>query len=348
MARLDTEVRDLLEKFVCVRLVQMKGVDLSLFQFDSDLTWCAFLMNGDGAIYGRYGTKCGQGALAKVSIPGFRKALERALDLHSKWPAVRPALEKKKGSAPLWRFPEAIPAHNGKFGGAPGRRNCIHCHNVLGGERQSFFQQKKPLPDTMVWTYPQPETVGLEIEPDEGNRVKVVWPGSAADKAGVQVGDVIETMAGQPILSIADIQFILHNTPEKAEVALEVKRGGASAKATLSLSGPWRKEDISWRTTTWALRPGFRSDALSPEEKRALGFAPDKLALKLRGVGNNSPAKSAGFKQDDVLLSVNGLDAPWTETEFLAYLRQKCVAGSEVPVVLWRSGKRIQEKLPVP
>src|SRR5438046_8742558 len=49
--REDAELAALLEKFVCVRLVQAYGMDLSLFQFDMDLNWAVVIMNGDRSIY---------------------------------------------------------------------------------------------------------------------------------------------------------------------------------------------------------------------------------------------------------------------------------------------------------
>ena len=38
-----------------MRLVRITGVDLRLFEFDYDLTWFAFFLSADGAVYGRYG-----------------------------------------------------------------------------------------------------------------------------------------------------------------------------------------------------------------------------------------------------------------------------------------------------
>lgn len=46
----DPGVRDLLDKFVCVRIVQTNGMDLSLFQFDYDQSWAAFFMNADTTV----------------------------------------------------------------------------------------------------------------------------------------------------------------------------------------------------------------------------------------------------------------------------------------------------------
>ena len=72
----------MLDKFVCVRIVQANGMDLTLFQFDYDLTWAAFFLNADRTIYGRYGTRSRSNRKDDVSLPGFTKAMTAALALH--------------------------------------------------------------------------------------------------------------------------------------------------------------------------------------------------------------------------------------------------------------------------
>jgi len=57
VAELDPRIQDLLEKFVCVRVITTNGMDLSLFQYDYDQSWAAFILNADRTIYGRYGTR---------------------------------------------------------------------------------------------------------------------------------------------------------------------------------------------------------------------------------------------------------------------------------------------------
>ncbi len=66
------KVRELAkEKFVSVRQVEMKDVDLSLFEFDHDLNWAAMFINADGTIYARYGTQSAEGPDAYNSIDGL-------------------------------------------------------------------------------------------------------------------------------------------------------------------------------------------------------------------------------------------------------------------------------------
>ena len=64
-----------MEQFVRVRVVQGNGMDLSLFQFDYDLTFAVFFMNADKTIYGRFGTRAEYENAAKdISIESFKGA----------------------------------------------------------------------------------------------------------------------------------------------------------------------------------------------------------------------------------------------------------------------------------
>src|SRR5205814_346300 len=83
----DPRVRPLLERFVCVRLVSTNGLDLGLFQFDYDQSFAAFLLNADGTVYGRFGTRSHRTSWADdVSVEGLAKALQGALELHGDYP----------------------------------------------------------------------------------------------------------------------------------------------------------------------------------------------------------------------------------------------------------------------
>ena len=60
VVRHDPQIKNLMDQFVRVRIVQANGMDLSLFQFDLDLTFAVFLMNADKTIYGRFGSRSDQ------------------------------------------------------------------------------------------------------------------------------------------------------------------------------------------------------------------------------------------------------------------------------------------------
>src|SRR5919199_102976 len=79
VARRDPIIRDLLDQFVCVRIVQANTIDLTHFQHDFDQSFAAYLMNPDLIIYGRFGTRSGRPEHEEISLEGLRKAMESAL-----------------------------------------------------------------------------------------------------------------------------------------------------------------------------------------------------------------------------------------------------------------------------
>jgi len=250
-----------MDKFVCVRLVQANAMDLSLFQFDFDLTFAVFFMNADKTIYGRFGSRSERKDATKdISMEGFRKALAAALDLHKKYPSNKASLSSKQNQPPRFKVPEEYPSLRGKYKSTldyEGKvvQSCMHCHQVGEAERTFFRADRKPIPDEVVYPWPMPNVIGLAFDPQEKAKVSGVAQESAAEQAGVKIGDEILTLQWQPILSIADVQWVLHNASQPATLTAEVLRGKKKLKLTLSLANDWRRHsDISWRTSSWDLR----------------------------------------------------------------------------------------------
>ncbi len=74
----DPIVAKLLDQYVCVRIPHANGMDLSIFQFDYDQSWAAFLMEPDMTILGRYGTRSSQkDSTNDVSLEGFARRARR-------------------------------------------------------------------------------------------------------------------------------------------------------------------------------------------------------------------------------------------------------------------------------
>src|SRR5438067_3421801 len=93
----DTDLVPLLDRFVCVRVINANALDLSLFQFDYDLSFSTLFFNGDGAVYGRYGSWTHQKNSQDKTTAGYKAALEAALALHHGYPANKAALAGKQG-----------------------------------------------------------------------------------------------------------------------------------------------------------------------------------------------------------------------------------------------------------
>jgi serine protease Do len=340
---------ELLEKFVCVRAVEMEGVDLSLFQFDYDETWAAFFLNADRTIYGRYGTRASRGADegVDVSVAGLEKALEGALEIHAGYPANRASLAGKKGPPPHAKEIRSFPIFKSRFAEDP-PRGCAHCHHVWEALRSVPREARKPLPDELLWVYPKPDRLGLKLDLGERALVRTVAEGSAGARAGFRPGDRILALEGQPILSIADVQWVLQHAKPPCDLAADVDRGGERRALTLRLDPGWRQgEDIAWRTSTGAIRP-FRWQEATPEQRRALGVKDDALCAQVLGFPKVGPGQRAGLAIGDFLVEIDGSPRAVSENRWYEFLFQEKARGEPVALTVIRGGKRLRLVLAAP
>src|SRR4051812_33813523 len=132
VARRDPIIRDLLDEFVCVRIVQANTIDLTHFQHDFDQSFAAYLMNPDLTIYARYGTRSERPEWEDISLEGLRKAMEAALRLHRNYEHVQSTLAGKQVKPTRYKTPRDYPGLAGKYGTTldyEGQvaRSCMHC-----------------------------------------------------------------------------------------------------------------------------------------------------------------------------------------------------------------------------
>ena len=177
---------------------------------------------------------------------------------------------------------------------------------------------------------------------------------SPAERAGFQAGDEILRLGGQPLLSIADVQWVLHNAPAAARLPAEVRRDGKILHRTLDLREGWRRGDISWRATTWDLRRmvtgGLVLEDQPAADRKKAGLSDNVLALRVKFVGQNGPhaaGKNAGFTQGDVFVAVEGKSDRVTDGELMAALVKRTRPGDKVPVTVLRGGQKVELVMPM-
>jgi serine protease Do len=356
----DERIKPLLEKFVRVRLISANGLDLSLFQFDTDQSFAVFMLNADGTIYGRFGTRSDQRNWTDdVSIAGLAKALEGGLALHEGYPANKAALDGKKGPPPDFAVPEKYPKLAGKYGSQLNYegnvvQSCIHCHQIGDAQKQYYRDTNGKIPERVLFPYPHPKALGLILDPEQCATVLRIEPGSLGEKAGFRAGDTIQSLAGQPPLSIGDVQWVLQQVPASGgSVKATVKRDGKIADITLDLPRGWRqRDDIAWRASSWELRRmglgAMYLKPLTPQQRAEQKLPAGSMALRAEHVGQFAPhdvAKKAGVVKDDVLISFNGRTDFQRETDVLAYALNELPVGSKVPAVFLRNGEKINVEL---
>lgn len=362
VVRRNETVRSLMDQFVCIRIVKANGLDLSLFQYDYDQSFHAFLMNADGTIYGRFGTRSeSKDETQDMTMQGFARALELALAWHKQYPEQKELFAAKRGPKPLVERPEQYPLLSGKYDskldyeGNKLVQSCIHCHQVREAERHYYRESGKPMPETVLYPFPLPKVIGLTMNALEAAEVKSVADGSHAAQAGLRPGDRITTFNGDPILSIADMQWVLHRFPSAGSLPIRVKRGEQTANLALDLPEGWRtNSDISWRATSWDLRRmangGMLMKPLPDAEREQLKIGANRLALRIEHVGqygDHAKAKQAGFVKGDILIKYEGSTAPLSETQILAKSMLERKPGDRIPVTILRNGKEKEMLMPV-
>src|ERR1043166_3289168 len=145
----ETDLAPLLDQFVLVRVVDANSLDLQLFQIDYDLSFSALFFNGDGTVYGRYGSWRHQKDPQDKTTAGLKRAIEAALAIHKGYPANKASLAGKQGGPMPFKTPVEIPSLAAKYKPAldwDGQlaQSCVHCHqvgealreNVRGGLRR--------------------------------------------------------------------------------------------------------------------------------------------------------------------------------------------------------------------
>ena len=289
-------------------------------------------MNADEKVYGRYGGRDAKSADDRISLAGLRYAMEAALVRH----------RAQKDSTPR-KADKPVLAEN--YPAAKNHRGCIHCHQVNEFHR-AYLKETGRWDRDSVWAYPLPENIGITLDVDVGNKVNAIKPASPASRAGIKPGDLLHTLNGFSIASLADVQYALHKAPAKGSIPISWLRQGnkmeGALEVTLDLPDGWRKTNVTWRPSMLDILPSLSvyGDDLGAAEKKKLGLSPGATAFRQQKPVAKD-AKNAGVQEGDVILGVDGLKLELTVSEFLGYVRRNYLIGDRIMLNVLRDGKRV-------
>lgn len=357
------ELTPLMDRFVRVRLINANSLDLSLFQFDYDLSFSVLFLNADRTIYGRYGSWEHQQDSQNRATASLRVALERVLALHAGYPANRTSLAGKKGDPMAYRTPVDLPEikkmakygpeldWSGKVVGS-----CVHCHQIGDAIRQEIRDAGGTIPLAWLFPYPTAGSLGMTLAEAPVTGVTSIEEGGIASRGGLKAGDEILALDGQPLVSVADLSWVLHRFPEAGSLPVTVKRAGESLEFALELPRGWRTKGPAneKRVGYWPMRAmafgGMKLEPLDDAARTGRGIAVGSLALEVLHVGEygkHAAAKKAGFRKGDILVEVDGSTEALDEIDLLAKHLLERKPGATVPVVVLRDGARVALGMPV-
>jgi len=321
---------------VLLRVGNMRGVDLSIFDVDFDLTWNALLLSPDGQILGRFGGRDADTPAKYHTMPAFKQSLQAALDRFRNDKPVQPPPRKPT-------FAEDYPASAKRPDNA-----CIHCHHVHEFRRDALQRENKWSLDD-VWIYPQPENLGLTLDPERGNQVLRVEPKSIAATMGLRAKDILRRIGETPIVSVMDTQAALQRAPKIGELSIAWERDARSMTGTAKLADGWRKTDVSWR---WSLKsmspnPSIIGDDLNADARKVLGIEPGQLAY--RHMNFLTPAaRHAGLLANDVIVGIDGRTLTMNARQFETHIRLYYRVGQEINLNVLRGKEKVNLKMKLP
>lgn len=174
----------------------------------------------------------------------------------------------------------------------------------------------------------------LGLEKAQGVVVGGVREGGPADEAGLEEGDVIQSINGSPIESWAAFRTAIATTPPGTEVELGIVRDGEKETFTVTLGEMPQDllaEQDQPRNESIEEKTGFRVQNLTPEIARQLGLSENVEGIVVSDISQTSEAYRQGLQRGDVITAVNR-EPVSTVSEFNEILSE--VAESEDGVVL--------------
>jgi serine protease Do len=177
----------------------------------------------------------------------------------------------------------------------------------------------------------------FNLDRPRGAIVSSVDAGGPAEKAGLQVNDIILSYNGQPIERSSDLPVLVANTTPGKSAQVQVWRKGSEKTLTVgTYEGKAAKDDdddvASGERGAAGGKLGLAVRPLTPEEKRE---AKGRTGLLVEDVGG--PAARAGIQPGDLVISFNGTPVK-TVDELKAQVSK---AGKRVAILIMREGQQI-------
>ncbi|MSQ30897.1 MAG: PDZ domain-containing protein [Dehalococcoidia bacterium] len=159
----------------------------------------------------------------------------------------------------------------------------------------------------------------LGVQLGDGLKITAVISGSAAQQAGIEVGDAITSVAGRPVKTREDVARQLAALAPGSDYALQVKRGDKTVDLTAHRaaapvpdrygdrrSGPRGAQPAPGRPG----QPPAPGRALPPRDAPGprLGVSVEvgTGGVRVAAVAPGSPAETAGVRAGDIVAAANG------------------------------------------
>ena len=158
----------------------------------------------------------------------------------------------------------------------------------------------------------------LGLPKDQGELVRSIVPGEAAAKGGIQQGDVILRVNGQPVTPEETVSYLVANTTVGSRIPIDIVRDGRRmtlnvavgrrpSEEVLAKQGGGEDDGVMADETPVApgTALGLSLQALTPQIARAINLPPTAKGVVVTSVDQSSDAGEKGIRRGDLIISVN-------------------------------------------
>ena len=173
-----------------------------------------------------------------------------------------------------------------------------------------------------------------------GALVAAVTPGGPADKAGLQLGDIVLALDGKTVPHVNSLGYRLATAGTGRIVSMLVLSRNKRRELKISLAEapevpPRDTRKIGGRSPF----SGLTIANLSPKVAQELEMTTDKFGVVILNVDKRSFAARFGFRPKDILVSINGEDISDTQN-LIEILRE---GGRGWKFIVERNGKQLRQ-----
>ena len=138
-----------------------------------------------------------------------------------------------------------------------------------------------------------------------GALLNEITPGAPAAAAGLKVGDIVFTAAGQPLLDTVALALMIQNTAPGTKIVLDVWRDGAHKEITVTVGS--KPAAVSLPPPKPAKVPGEDIALASGEMSALIGISfSETEQTTIATVDDDTDAHTKGLRPGDVITQVNG------------------------------------------
>ena len=166
----------------------------------------------------------------------------------------------------------------------------------------------------------------LGVDYNRGELISSVTPGGPAARGGVEQGDVVVSVAGQPVTAESSVAYLISRQPIGSRVPIEVIRNGQRRMLNITIAERPSDQELARlngleveggddadkpeeRQSSGQLSAraslGMSLQTLTPDLARRAGLTGDVRGVVVTELDPNSDAAAKGLRPGDVIVSIN-------------------------------------------